>query len=73
VAVRWRTFIDPARVPVSTRAGSFHFGGSTVTESLALILAVLVILMGLGVISGAVVVTGLALFHELSDGERQPR
>ena len=42
-------------------------------EALPLILSTLVILMGLGAISGTVVIAGLALFDELSDGEGQPR
>ena len=41
-------------------------------ESLPLILTALIILTGFGAISGAVIVAGLALFDELSDGERQP-
>jgi hypothetical protein len=76
-AVRWGWFTDTARVRLSmmlwARALSFHPGGNDVPESLPLILTALVILMSLGAISGVVVVAGLALFDELSAGERQPR
>ena len=76
-AVRWSWFTGMAHTPASTtrrmRAVSFHPGGNDVPESLPLILGALVILMGLGAISGAVIVAGLALFDELSNVARPPR
>jgi hypothetical protein len=55
---------------LGARVWSFQLGGNDVPESLPLILGALVLLMSLGMISGAVIVAGLALCDELSDGER---
>jgi hypothetical protein len=76
-AIRWHRFTGTVRVFPSTTVGAravpFHPGGNSVQESLPLILSAAILLMAFGVMSGVVIVAGLALYDEQSETMERPR